>query len=69
MIHAAAATGYGVLLAVYVALHFPIAWRMRRDLSPADLLYFCGMASLRDLARALGLVRGFWRFGILARRP
>ena len=64
----AVACGFFGLVAAYVALHLPITWRLRRDLSPADLLYFCGMASLRDLARALGLVRGVWRFAILARR-
>lgn len=60
--------GFGAFLALYVGLHVPIALRLRRDLSPADLLYFFGMVSLRDIARALGLVRGVWHFTLMGRR-
>lgn len=50
------------LVLVYWALHTPLAHRLRGTLSGGDLLYFLFVASLRDIARGLGLVVGLWTF-------
>lgn len=63
-----ATAGFAGAALAYVALHIPIAWRLRQELGEADLLYFGFIASLRDIARAVGLLHGVWHFRILGRR-
>ncbi len=55
---------YGGLLLIYGLLHVPIARRLRARLSWPDLLYCWLVLCVRDLARALGLVHGLWKFGM-----
>ena len=61
-------TVYGAAIALFLGLHAPTAWRLRRALPATDLLYFGWLVSLRDIARAIGLARGVWSFNILGRR-
>lgn len=63
----AALGGLGLVL-VYFALHLPLAGRLQSRLAPGDLLYFLLVASLRDLARGAGLLKGFWAFGLRQRK-
>jgi len=50
----------GLLLILYILLHGPIALRLKHHLSSPDLLYCWAVLCIRDLARALGLLRGLW---------
>jgi len=56
------------MVVTYLALQVPIAWRLRQELPIGDLLYFRWVSTLRDMARAVGLIRGIWHFRILGRR-
>ena len=61
--HGADAAVLGAALVLfYTALHAPLALRLRNTLSGGDLLYFLLVACLRDIARAAGLIKGFWTF-------
>lgn len=53
--------GLCVVLA-YAALHAPLVLRLRQTLPVGDLLYFLMVACLRDIARAIGLLKGLWTF-------
>lgn len=63
-------TGLGVVASIlslalvlfYTALHAPLVFRLRHDLSAGDLLYFLLVTCLRDTARAAGLLHGLWTF-------
>lgn len=47
-----------------VLLHLPLTLRLRRAAGRIEMLSFAGLAVLRDLARAWGMLRGVWRFQI-----
>lgn len=52
------------LVGSYTALQLPRVLGLRDSLDWPDLLYFLLIACLRDFARGLGLLAGFWTFFI-----
>lgn len=57
-----------ILLTANAAIHFPTALRMVRRTGNAALLLYLDVALLRDMARAIGMVRGAIRFAPFAQR-
>jgi len=56
------AAAYAAALATFYLLHVPMAIRLMRRAGRKEILCFAGLAALRDIARALGLLRGLGRF-------
>lgn len=57
----------GILLLGLILLHAPTAWRMFCRTSRLEMLLFVGLASLRDAARAIGMMTGLWTFYVAKR--
>ncbi|MBI5094227.1 MAG: glycosyltransferase [Candidatus Hydrogenedentes bacterium] len=53
-----------IIVIGYGAIHAVRAWWMARQAADLSLLGFAGVAVLRDVARAVGMVRGIWRFHV-----
>jgi len=61
---AACGGAVAVLAVVYAALRLPTALRLYRRTGDRRMLFFTDFALLRDAARAIGMMRGFWHFTI-----
>ncbi len=49
---------------VYAALRVPMAFRMASRTGNSRFLMFGDLCFLRDIARGLGMIDGFWHFGV-----
>ena len=55
------------LLWIYVSIHVPWPWAMARRTGDPRMMLFAGVAALRDVARAIGMLRGVVWFILLGK--
>lgn len=59
--------GIGLLVVLHVLLHLPMALRLRDHAGTVERLCYPPLAASRDDARALGFLRGLFRFVLLGK--